>query len=77
LGPTLTDAAPLKLGDVGFTFGAVVAWHDERVTLYGQLLRDQVLDGECGAFLVWGDPSLYDSILRIIAAVQARGTGTV
>jgi len=30
-------------------------------------------DGECGAFLIWGDPSLYDSTLRIIEQVAARG----
>ena len=30
-------------------------------------------DEECGAFLVWGDPSLYDSTLRIIDQVTARG----
>ncbi|NNM62959.1 MAG: precorrin-6A synthase (deacetylating), partial [Steroidobacteraceae bacterium] len=29
-------------------------------------------DGECGAFLVWGDPSLYDSTLRIVDRVTAR-----
>jgi precorrin-6A synthase len=53
--------------------GAVAAWHDERAGLYEQLLRAELAAGECGAFLVWGDPSLYDSILRIIAVVQARG----
>lgn len=30
-------------------------------------------EGECGAFLVWGDPSLYDSTIRIIEAVAASG----
>src|SRR5262249_20657452 len=29
---------------------------------------------ERGAFLVWGDPSLYDSTLRIIDRIIARGT---
>ncbi|WP_081486461.1 precorrin-6A synthase (deacetylating) [Nitrospirillum viridazoti] len=30
-------------------------------------------DGECGAFLVWGDPTLYDSTIRIIEAIAATG----
>jgi precorrin-6A synthase len=28
---------------------------------------------DCGAFLVWGDPSLYDGTLRILANIKARG----
>jgi precorrin-6A synthase len=30
-------------------------------------------EGECGAFLVWGDPALYDSTIRILDAIVARG----
>jgi precorrin-6A synthase len=53
---------------------AVAAWHDARAALYEQGIRDHLSDGECGAFLVWGDPSLYDSTLRIIDQVAARRT---
>jgi precorrin-6A synthase len=31
-------------------------------------------EDECGAFLGWGDPSLYDSTLRIIDQIVAKGT---
>ena len=51
---------------------AVAAWHEARTVLYEQGIREHVSDGECGAFLVWGDPSLYDSTLRIIDQVAAR-----
>jgi precorrin-6A synthase len=51
---------------------AVTAWHEARTALYEQGIREHVSDGECGAFLVWGDPSLYDSTLRIIDQVAAR-----
>ena len=51
---------------------AVAAWHEARAALYEQGIREQLADGECGAFLVWGDPSLYDSTLRIIDQVAAR-----
>jgi precorrin-6A synthase len=52
---------------------AVKAWHEQRAALYERLIRDELGDDECGAFLVWGDPSLYDSTLRIIDQVLARG----
>jgi precorrin-6A synthase len=54
--------------------GSVAAWHAEREVLYEQMLREALGEDECGAFLVWGDPSLYDSILRIIATVREHGT---
>jgi precorrin-6A synthase len=38
------------------------------------LIEQELGDGECGAFLVWGDPSLYDSTLRIIDQIIAKGT---
>jgi precorrin-6A synthase len=53
---------------------AVSAWHEKRAHLYERIIREQLRDDECGAFLVWGDPSLYDSTLRIIDQVSARRT---
>src|SRR6202034_455246 len=38
------------------------------------LIGQELSDDECGAFLVWGDPSLYDSTLRIIDRIIAKGT---
>ena len=52
----------------------VRAWHDQRATIYERLIGQELGEGECGAFLVWGDPSLYDSTLRIIDQIIARGT---
>jgi precorrin-6A synthase len=51
---------------------AVAAWHEKRADLYEKVIGEQLHDGECGAFLVWGDPSLYDSTLRIIDQVSSR-----
>jgi precorrin-6A synthase len=53
---------------------AVDAWHAKRTDLYEQLILENLSDEECGAFLVWGDPSLYDSILRILPAIAERKT---
>jgi len=43
-------------------------------TVYERLIRQELGEEECGAFLVWGDPCLYDSTLRIIHQIIARGT---
>ncbi|MCG3752145.1 precorrin-6A synthase (deacetylating) [Amycolatopsis sp. Poz14] len=52
---------------------AVADWHQLRTDVYEQLIRDELADGETGAFLVWGDPALYDSTIALIEAVLARG----
>ena len=51
--------------------GAVTAWHAQRAAIYERMIREELADGQHGAFLVWGDPSLYDSTLRIVAQVAA------
>ncbi|MDR7039036.1 precorrin-6A synthase [Methylobacterium sp. BE186] len=52
---------------------AVEAWHAARAALYEALIEREVGEGACGAILVWGDPSLYDSTLRILERIVARG----
>jgi precorrin-6A synthase len=53
---------------------AVEQWRRERAGVYAELIAAELRDGECGAFLVWGDPALYDSTLAIIEQVIAMGT---
>src|SRR5260221_6065687 len=52
----------------------VKAWHEQRAAAYERLIGQELGVSDCGAFLVWGDPSLYDSTLRIIDQIIARGT---
>lgn len=55
-------------------YGAAVEdWHAARAALYENLIERELGEDECGAFLVWGDPSLYDSTLRIVDRIAARG----
>lgn len=55
------------------SYGAgVLRWHEQRAAIYERLIRDELHEEGCGAFLVWGDPALYDSTLRIIEQVRAR-----
>ena len=40
---------------------------------FERLINEQMTDGQCAGFLVWGDPSLYDSTIRILQAILASG----
>jgi len=53
---------------------AVETWHEQRACLYETLFAEELGENQCGAFLVWGDPSLYDSTIRIVEQIAARGT---
>jgi precorrin-6A synthase len=52
---------------------AVEAWRRKRREIYEAAIRDALGEDECGAFLVWGDPSLYDGTLAIVDEIVARG----
>jgi precorrin-6A synthase len=52
----------------------VAAWHAKRAAIYERMIREELAEGQRGAFLVWGDPCLYDSTLRIIDQVAAMNT---
>ena len=53
---------------------SVDAWHAAIAATYERLLLDVLAEGETGVFLVWGDPMLYDSTIRIIERVRALDT---
>jgi precorrin-6A synthase len=48
-------------------------WHSRIEQSYEKLLLEELADGKCGGFLIWGDPTLYDSTLRIIEKIQSKG----
>ena len=45
----------------------------DKQQIFERLIADEMREGECGAFLVWGDPSLYDSTIRIVEAIAKGG----
>lgn len=55
--------------DPGDYPGAVRDWHEARVAAYELVLRER---GGTAAFLVWGDPSLYDSTIRVVEQLAGR-----
>jgi precorrin-6A synthase len=52
---------------------SVDKWHEKLAASYEHLLMEELSERECGAFLVWGDPSLYDSTLRILDKIRSKG----
>ncbi|MDT0329417.1 precorrin-6A synthase (deacetylating) [Nocardiopsis lambiniae] len=68
--PLVEVPDPERDRDAADYAASVAAWHEARVTAYERVLGAR---GGTAAFLVWGDPALYDSTLRIVEAVAARG----
>ena len=50
----------------------VEQWHEQRLLAYERTIASLGED-ERAAILVWGDPSLYDSTLRLLELMSARG----
>jgi precorrin-6A synthase len=53
---------------------AVAEWRSRRADVCERLIREELAEGETGAFLVWGDPSLYDGTLVMLEDIAGRGT---
>lgn len=52
-------------------YGAAVEdWRRRRAAIWASSLRDELGEDGVGAFLVWGDPSLYDSTLAILERLR-------
>ena len=64
--------SPERVREGDYT-GQVRDLNHAKQQVFERLIRDELPDGQCGAFLVWGDPSLYDSTLRILDAILRQG----
>ncbi|MFD0355491.1 SAM-dependent methyltransferase, partial [Streptomyces sp. NPDC127110] len=51
----------------------VDGWRSARAEIFERFIAEDLAEGETGAFLVWGDPSLYDSTLAILEEVLEHG----
>jgi precorrin-6A synthase len=65
----LPDPPRAKDGDYR---AAVADWHAARAQVWADAIRNELEPGGIGAFLAWGDPSLYDSTLRILDTVATH-----
>ncbi|VVM90857.1 hypothetical protein PS862_03193 [Pseudomonas fluorescens] len=59
-------------GDVDYKT-SVEALNLAKQMTFERLINEEMTDDQCAGFLVWGDPSLYDSTLRILQAILASG----
>ncbi|MCL0066526.1 precorrin-6A synthase (deacetylating) [Thermodesulfovibrionales bacterium] len=51
----------------------VKTWRQQKAEIITDLIKGKMNDGESGALLVWGDPSLYDGNLEILQNILKRG----
>ncbi|MQW87597.1 precorrin-6A synthase (deacetylating) [Sinorhizobium saheli] len=70
---TVEFAVPVRQTEGRSYSQSVDDWHASIAATYETLLASELADGQAGAFLVWGDPMLYDSTIRIVERVKARG----
>ncbi|WP_448108395.1 precorrin-6A synthase (deacetylating) [Pseudomonas azerbaijanoccidentalis] len=59
-------------GDVDYT-SSVDDLNLAKQRTFERLISEEMSDEQCGGFLVWGDPALYDSTIRILNAILASG----
>ena len=65
----LADPQRAKDGDYR---QAVADWHAARARIWDDAIESELGPEGVGAFLAWGDPSLYDSTLRILDTVASH-----
>jgi precorrin-6A synthase len=59
------DAADYQAG--------VTDWHEARACRYAEIIGAEVGDGGSLGFLVWGDPAIYDSTIRVVESITKLG----
>jgi precorrin-6A synthase len=51
---------------------AVEDWYEKRASIFERMMLEELDEAGCGGFLVWGDPTLYDSTIRIVEMIRKR-----
>ena len=52
---------------------AVDEWRNRRRDVVAGLIKSKMKENQTGAFLIWGDPSLYDGSIEILQSILAAG----
>ena len=52
---------------------AVADWRERRAHAWQDAIRDELAPDEAGAFLVWGDPAIYDATITVLERVHELG----
>lgn len=72
----VTVKNPVRRGSRDAYGREVEDWRAKRQAIFTALIKDEMEDGECGAFLVWGDPAFYDGTLHILEEILEGGRWT-
>jgi precorrin-6A synthase len=67
------DVAIPERATAGDYLDGVDDWHGRLADIYGGLFARELGESDVGGLLVWGDPAIYDSTLRIIERLRAKG----
>lgn len=51
----------------------VTAWRKQKAEIISDLINKEMAEGEIGAILIWGDPSLYDGHIEILNYILKNG----
>lgn len=70
------ERGPDRGRDAAAYGSAVRDWHDARAERYAAVIWREVGPDSTVGFLVWGDPALYDSTIRVAEALPAYGLAT-
>lgn len=55
----------------------VEVWHDQKQALFARLLAEELGAGECGALLLWGEPTLYDQTVALATTLADQSQGAL
>lgn len=64
---------PVRDADTPKYLDGVNTWHDALAQIWSGLIKEHASTDAHVALMVWGDPSLYDSTLRIADRLKAQG----
>ncbi|ABC23765.1 precorrin-6A synthase (deacetylating) [Rhodospirillum rubrum] len=67
----VTVPSPVRDTSASYRDG-VEDWYAERLAIFRRLITDELTEEGHGAFLVWGDPGLYDGTLQILARLSGE-----
>ena len=66
------DREPAAYVDTASYVDLATRWQLRRGMLYEGMIAKELRPGETGAFLVWGDPALYDGTLPLLQRIAER-----
>lgn len=70
---TVEYAVPVRRTEGQSYMQGVDEWHAAIAEIHEAMFSAELAEHGTGAFLVWGDPMLYDSTIRIMERVSRRG----